>query len=84
LPPARPEPSGYLAFAGAALAGSECSLRTATPDDAAFIAAVYASTRIEELSRLDWTQQQRDVFTTWQSSSRRSTTDCTIRTPSAW
>lgn len=38
-----------------------------SPADSAFIAAVYASTRIEELRQVDWTPGQREAFTTWQS-----------------
>ena len=43
------------------------ALRAATEADAAFVAAVYASTRDEELSAVPWTAQQKKAFTDWQS-----------------
>jgi GNAT superfamily N-acetyltransferase len=49
------------------LAASGCSLRQATPADSAFIAAVYASTRIDEMRQVDWTPGQQEAFTAWQS-----------------
>lgn len=67
MPPSRPEPGGFLTYANAALAPSGLALRPAVPGDSAFIAAVYACTRIEELQRVEWTQGQKDAFTGWQS-----------------
>lgn len=43
------------------------TLRAATEADAAFVAALYASTRDEELSVVPWTAQQKKAFTDWQS-----------------
>ena len=37
-------------------------LRAATTDDAAFLRAVYASTRAEELAQLPWTPEQKTAF----------------------
>lgn len=38
------------------------SLRSATTEDRDFLAAVYASTRIEELARTDWDEAQKADF----------------------
>jgi ribosomal protein S18 acetylase RimI-like enzyme len=37
-------------------------LRTVTPEDEAFLLKVYASTRAEELSRVPWSDEQREAF----------------------
>lgn len=41
---------------------SDFALRAASPDDAAFLCRVYASTRAEELSALEWTDDQKGAF----------------------
>ena len=38
------------------------SLRKATPEDDAFMAAVYASTRADEMKLVDWTPEQKQAF----------------------
>jgi ribosomal protein S18 acetylase RimI-like enzyme len=58
---------GFLAFCSERLAGSGIVLRPALEADAAFIAAVYATTRAEELAAVDWTPENRKTFTDWQS-----------------
>ena len=37
-------------------------LRTVTVDDADFLYSVYASTRADEMARVDWTMEQKDAF----------------------
>lgn len=37
-------------------------LRPAVPSDGAFLFSVYASTRTEEMSLVDWSQEQKDAF----------------------
>lgn len=38
------------------------TLRPVRPEDAPFLLSVYASTRLEELARVDWTEAQRAAF----------------------
>lgn len=59
--------AGFLAFSAAGLAAAGLELRPAREEDAAFIAAVYASTREEELRPVPWTAAQKKAFTDWQS-----------------
>ncbi len=42
------------------------TLRPAEPDDDGFLLAVYASTRAEELSQVDWGEEQKNQFVSWQ------------------
>lgn len=58
---------GFLAFAAAALTESGIHLRAALPDDLPLLAAIYASTRAEELQQVGWTAEQKKTFTDWQS-----------------
>lgn len=62
-----PPPAGLAAFAGKGLAEHGVALRCATSADAPLIAAIYATTRDEELSRVPWTPAQKKAFTDWQS-----------------
>jgi ribosomal protein S18 acetylase RimI-like enzyme len=64
-PPA-PAP-GFLAFASGRLQGRGIALRPARADDLAVLAAIYASTRADELQPVPWTPEQKRVFTDWQS-----------------
>ncbi len=41
-------------------------LRPVGPDDAAFLTEVYASTRVDEMARLDWHEAQKRAFLTMQ------------------
>lgn len=63
---------GFLAFAGPRVASSGLALREALPADAAFIAAVYASVREEELRPVPWTDEQKRAFTDWQSAQQEA------------
>jgi GNAT superfamily N-acetyltransferase len=65
--PGRPSAPGFLAFASRRLEGSGLALRTARPEDAALVAAIYACTRDEELRQVPWTGAQKKAFTDWQS-----------------
>jgi GNAT superfamily N-acetyltransferase len=62
-----PSPEGFLAFATPRLAPASIGLRPALEADAALVAAIYASTREEELRRTDWDAAQKKAFTDWQS-----------------
>ena len=62
--PARP---GFLAFASPRLQGSGIALRAAGEPDASLLAAIYATTREEELRQVDWPPEQKKAFTDWQS-----------------
>lgn len=42
------------------------TLRPCTPEDTEFLHRVYASTRIEELARVPWTEAEKDAFTRMQ------------------
>lgn len=59
--------AGFRAFASPRLEDAGIALRDATDGDAPFIAAVYASTRAEELEPVPWTPDQKKIFTDWQS-----------------
>lgn len=48
----------------------ELSLREATPADDDFLLAVYASTRIDELAGLDWSDEQKQAFIKMQYAAR--------------
>lgn len=41
---------------------SYVTLRSATPEDNPFYFRVYASTRTEEIARVDWTDDQKEAF----------------------
>lgn len=47
-------------------------MRPATEADAALIAAVYASTREDELRLVAWSAEQKKAFTDWQSQQQES------------
>src|SRR4051812_44150926 len=51
-------------------ASNQVHLRTATPEDAPFLRAVYASTREEELAQVPWTTEQKQAFTDGQFASQ--------------
>jgi ribosomal protein S18 acetylase RimI-like enzyme len=57
------------------------SLRTAGPDDEAFLAKVYASTRAAEMARVPWSDEQRRAFLAMQH--RAQHTDYHGRYPEA-
>ena len=44
------------------VAESKVTLRSARPDENDFLLCVYASTRLDELSPIPWTQAQKDAF----------------------
>lgn len=67
MPPSPPERSGFRAFASPRLAGAGLALRPATDADRELIAAIYATTREEELSQVAWSTGQKRAFTDWQS-----------------
>jgi len=69
LPPSRtgPEASGFRAFATPRLAEAGLALRPATEADRQLIAAIYATTREEELRQVPWTDAEKHTFTEWQS-----------------
>jgi GNAT superfamily N-acetyltransferase len=60
-------PEGFAAFAAASLGRDGIVLRAATADDTAFIEAVYASTREDELRPVAWDAARKKAFTDWQS-----------------
>jgi ribosomal protein S18 acetylase RimI-like enzyme len=62
-----PPPARFAAFAGKGLAEHGLALRCAMPADAPLIAAIYATTRDEELSHVPWTPAQKKAFTDSQS-----------------
>jgi GNAT superfamily N-acetyltransferase len=41
---------------------AQITLRTAQPEDSPFYLRVYASTRTEEMDRVDWTAEQKEAF----------------------
>ncbi len=51
--------------------GSTMSLRPVTVTDEAFLLAVYASTREQELAQVPWQSGQREVFLKWQFEMQR-------------
>ncbi|HET9650807.1 MAG TPA: GNAT family N-acetyltransferase [Usitatibacter sp.] len=57
----------FQAFAAARLAEKGIGLRMAGDDDIPVIAAIYASTRAEELEPVPWTPDEKKAFTDWQS-----------------
>jgi len=46
--------------------GGTLTLRPVTPDDDAFLLALYESTRDQELSQVEWPPGQREMFVRWQ------------------
>lgn len=61
------EAAGFRAFAAARLAEEGLVLRPAAAADRELIAAIYASTREEELRQVPWSEEERRAFTDWQS-----------------
>ena len=59
--------AGFLAFALPRLAPSGLRLRPAVEGDLALLAAIYATTREEELRQVAWSAEQKRAFTDWQS-----------------
>ena len=62
-----PAAPGFLAFALPRIRGTGLELRLASPDDLPLIAAIYATTREEELRQVTWGADQKKAFTDWQS-----------------
>jgi GNAT superfamily N-acetyltransferase len=62
-----PSAEGFLAFATPRLEPAAIALRPVLEADAALVAAIYASTREEELRQVDWGAEQKKAFTDWQS-----------------
>jgi GNAT superfamily N-acetyltransferase len=52
-------------------AGGTLDLRPVGPSDDEFLVAVYASTREEELSQVEWPEGQREAFVRWQAEMQR-------------
>lgn len=48
------------------------TLRTAEPSDLPFLYRVYASTRMEELAQVDWTDEQKEAFLQMQFTAQHS------------
>lgn len=46
--------------------GSRVELRPVSDDDDPFLLSVYASTRAEELSQVEWAEGQKEIFLRWQ------------------
>jgi GNAT superfamily N-acetyltransferase len=61
--------------------GGTVELRPVTKDDDQFLFSVYASTRHDELSQVDWDQKQKDLFLRWQFDLQRD--EYTTRFPDA-
>ncbi len=59
--------AGFLSFAAPRLAASRLTLRPATEADLPLLAAIYATTREEELRQVAWDAGQKRTFTDWQS-----------------
>jgi ribosomal protein S18 acetylase RimI-like enzyme len=57
----------FLAFAAPCLENSGISLRPSGEADGALIAAIYATTREDELRQVEWSVEQKKAFTDWQS-----------------
>ncbi|MEQ1515287.1 MAG: GNAT family N-acetyltransferase [Usitatibacteraceae bacterium] len=57
----------FLAFAATELAVANIRLRVALPEDRTLLAAIYATTRADELAPLLWNEEQKKAFTDWQS-----------------
>jgi ribosomal protein S18 acetylase RimI-like enzyme len=68
-PSTRPEADTpvFAAFAAAPLAAHGIALRRIAHEDAGLVAAIYASTREEELRLVPWSDAQKKAFTEWQS-----------------
>lgn len=66
MPPSGPD-SGFLAFSSPRLAASGLRLRPAGEADLPLLAAIYATTREEELRQVPWSSAQKRAFTDWQS-----------------
>jgi ribosomal protein S18 acetylase RimI-like enzyme len=66
LPPSGSE-GGFLAFSSPRLVASGLRLRPAAEADLPLLAAIYATTREEELGRVPWSAAQKRAFTDWQS-----------------
>ena len=61
--------------------GGTVSLRPVTPEDEAFLLAVYDSTRAQELAQVEWGEGQREQFVRWQFDLQRREYD--VRFPDA-
>ena len=61
--------------------GGKLTLRTVTPEDDAFLLALYHSTRERELSQAAWQDGQRESFVRWQFDLQRREYD--VRFPDA-
>jgi ribosomal protein S18 acetylase RimI-like enzyme len=59
--------AGFLAFASPRLSHLGLTLRPATESDQALLAAIYATTRDEELRHAPWSEAQKRAFTDSQS-----------------
>lgn len=46
--------------------GGRLTLRKVQPDDDSFLLEVYASTRADELAQVDWSDEQKHQFISWQ------------------
>ena len=53
------------------LDGGKLTLRSVTKEDEPFLVALYASTREDELSQVEWLEGQRDIFVRWQFDMQR-------------
>lgn len=53
------------------MTGENLILRSAEPQDEAFLFQVYASTRVEELALVDWSAEQKEAFLRMQFSAQR-------------
>lgn len=51
---------------------TKLAFRKVAPDDMPFLAAVYASTREQELAQVDWSQAQKDAFLAMQFSAQHT------------
>lgn len=61
--------------------GGQLFLRPVTPEDDEFLLSVYASTRLEELSQVEWAEGQKESFLRWQFDLQRREYD--LRFPDA-
>ena len=57
----------FAAFAATPLEAHGIALRRCAPGDAELVAAIYASTREEEMRLVPWSDAQKKAFTDWQS-----------------
>ena len=59
--------TGFRTFAAEALAPLGIRLRAAATDDLPLLAAIYGSTREEELRPVPWSTEEKRAFSDWQS-----------------